>query len=266
MRDDLVAIAASINARLATLGAAQKNAEAAITAAERTSNYALAAAAIAVIGVLITALVTWRNGHLQVRVAQQLKHAEFRQTWINALREEMARFQLLTAQSLRDPNKDAELVQSMSMILLRMDRADKDYDRLVETMDGVVGAVVGDVAADVGGDVVECKSSTGDAGRGTAPTDLLLICQDILKREWDVTKAEMNRTPVIWPSERKALASTERERQERVAAVAKRRNGKPATVPLHLDRVWTSAVAPRRGKLTRAIRAVVRAATNTDGR
>ena len=216
MSDDLATIAASINARLATLGAAQKSADAAMAAAERTSNYALAAAIVAVVGVLITAFVTWRNGYLQARVSQQLKHAEFRQTWINALREEMARFQLLTAQSLVDVGKDAELAQSMSMILLRMDRSDEDYDRLVR-QDGRRHRTPSRRVA---------TAPTLRPGKAPPRADLLLICQDILKREWNVTKDEMNRTPLIWPFDHKVVAAARGEAQRQGShAVAERRNG-----------------------------------------
>ena len=251
MRDDLATLAASINARLATLGAAQKNADAVIAAADRTSNFALAAAVVAVIGVLITAFVTWRNGYLQARVSQQLKHAEFRQMWINALREEMARFQLLTAQSLSDQDKKADLVQSMSMILLRMDRNDEDYDRLVRKMD----------------EVVERIETRGDGGApangGTALSDLLLICQDILKREWVVTKAEMNRTPLIWPFDRNANKAMENQRAARFETVAQRRKVESAAVPRHLDQMLNFTAKPQRGKLALMIQAVLNAVTKT---
>jgi hypothetical protein len=246
VRDDLAALAASINARLAAIGAAQKNADAVLAAAERTSNYALAAALVAVVGVLITAFVTWRNGYLQARVSQQLKHAEFRQTWINALREEMARFQLLTAQSLIDKEKGADLVQSMSMILLRMDRNDEDYDRLVGKMDEVV-------------DGIEAPRGEASAKGGTAPSDLLLICQDILKREWDVTKVEMNRTPLIWPFDRKAFKAIKDQRAARVAAVAKCRDGAPAAVPRHLNQLMNEKAERKRGRIHLTIKSIVNA-------
>jgi hypothetical protein len=256
VRDDLATIAASINARLATLGAAQKGADAAIAAAERTSTYALIAACVALAGVLITAFVTWRNGYLQARVSQQLKHADFRQTWINALREEMARFQLLTAQSRTDADKFANLAQSMSMILLRMDRNDEDYDRLVGKMDEVM-------------DLIEAgRAGSAAAPSITAASDLLLICQDILKREWDVTKDEMNRTPLIWPFDRKATATLEAKRKGRVAAVAKRRDGKPAAVPRHLDKAMAAAPGSLTGRIALAIKVLAgradRAGNGTD--
>ncbi len=245
MRDDLAAVAASINARLATLGAAQKSADAAIAAADRTSTYALIAACVALAGVLITAFVTWRNGYLQARVSQQLKHADFRQTWINSLREEMARFQLLIAQSRTDADKFADLAQSMSMIMLRMDRSDEDYDRLVWKMDEVM-------------DVIEAARAGRTPPPGsTAASDLLLICQDILKREWDVTKDEMNRTPLIWPFDRKAATALEEKRKARVAAVAKRRVGKPAAVPRHLDLAIAAAPGSKAGRVALAFKALV---------
>lgn len=91
----------------------------------------------------------------------------------------------------------------------------------------------------------------------TAASDLLLICQDILKREWDVTKEEMNRTPLIWPFDRKAAVALEDKRKARVAAVAKHRDGKPAAVPRHLDQAIAAAPGSRDGRIALAFKALV---------
>ena len=63
--------------------------QATVRGAQITSAAALAAACIALVAAIITALVALRNGYLTVRTTVQVKHADFRQAWINSLRDEM---------------------------------------------------------------------------------------------------------------------------------------------------------------------------------
>lgn len=72
-------------------------------------------------------------------------------------------------------------------------------------------------------DGVEVRRGEGAKVDGnTAASDLLLICQNILKCESDVTKAEMNRTALIGPFDREASEATEAQR----AASSARRRGR----------------------------------------
>ena len=62
-------------------------------------------------------------------------------------------------------------------------------------------------------DGVEVRRGEGAKVDGnTAASDLLLICQNILKCESDVTKAKMNRTALIGPFDREASEATEAQR------------------------------------------------------
>ena len=100
-----------------------------------------------------------QNGFVQTRATQQLKHAEFRQAWINALREEMARFLLLAVQTSTGAKKKSEAIHSMAMILMRMNRTDKHYDELVENMVGSRGATLGSATIGTNAGGVLCRIS-----------------------------------------------------------------------------------------------------------
>lgn len=180
---DFSAVAVSINNRLAQIAAAQTSAKATVEAASTTATVAAVAAFLSLCGVLLTAWVARRNGFIQTRATQQLKHADFRQAWINGLREEMARFLSLTAEYVTDPTKQPSVIQSMAMILLRMNSRDKEYDGLVEALDEVLDAASGGIAP---------KSYNDAAG------DYLIICQRILKSEWETTRIAMLEEPPKW--------------------------------------------------------------------
>ncbi len=75
----------------ASLGAPQ----ATVRGAQITSAAALGAAFLALLAAIIAGMVALRNGYLTVRTTAQIKHADFRQIWINALRDEMTTFQSL---------------------------------------------------------------------------------------------------------------------------------------------------------------------------
>lgn len=70
--------------------------------------------------------MAWPNGWLTTRTTQQIKHADYRQAWIDKLREELARFTRLAAENDGTPAKDGALKESLSVIVLRMDEDDPD--------------------------------------------------------------------------------------------------------------------------------------------
>lgn len=202
-----VAVAASINQRLGAIEAAQTAAGATVNAAMITAVVAAVAAALSFCGVVFNAFVLRRNGFVQTRATQQLKHAEFRQAWINALREEMARFHLLTAQSNEHPGKEPEVIQSMAMILMRMNRRDMHYDELVENMDRMI-------------------ESTGERLRSGKPVahpdaaaDFLLTCQKILKREWETTRTGMLEKPPKWRTAEELAGERSDNEEEHISRV-----------------------------------------------
>lgn len=183
---DFVAVAASINQRLAQIEAAQTAAHGAITAATVTAVVAAVAALLSLGGVILTAWVARRNGFIQTRATQQLKHADFRQAWINGLREEMARYLSRTAEYVADRANEPKVIESMAMILLRMNSRDKEYDGLVVALDEVLDAAQGRLVGKT---------------YGEAAGDYLIICQRILKCEWETTRIAMLEEPPMWGSD-----------------------------------------------------------------
>lgn len=180
---DIATVAASINQRLGQIQAAQTAAEGAITAATVSAVVAAIAALLSFIGVFLTARVARRNGFIQTRATQQLKHADFRQNWINALREEMARFLSLTAELITDASNEPAVIQSMALILLRINSRDKEYDGLIDALDEILDAA---------------KAAPDGKSYGKAAGDYLIICQRILKSEWETTRDAMLEEPPEW--------------------------------------------------------------------
>jgi hypothetical protein len=86
-------ILVSVAQNATEITAAQTTANATLRAAETAEHYAWIGACLALGGAVLAAIVAKRNGYLQARTTQQLKHAEFRQVWINWLRDEMANYQ-----------------------------------------------------------------------------------------------------------------------------------------------------------------------------
>lgn len=172
---------------------AQTTANATLHAAETAAHYAWVGACLALGGAVLAAIVAKRNGYLQARTTQQLKHAEFRQAWINQLRDEMANYQARAFEPEATDERIA-LGKSIFTVLMLMDRNDPDYGRLAAQ----IGAV-----EKRSGDTTEPNPTTAlTEVKLTNHADLLAICQDILKREWEVTKAEMHETPWGWPISR----------------------------------------------------------------
>jgi hypothetical protein len=106
----------------------------------------------------------------QTKLNAKAKVAEFRQRWINDLRDSMAKFVRLTNDGVSS-NKD-ELSETMMRIELLMNRTDKNYAGLREYMADFVREVMG-------------------KGEGVRAGEFITICQDILKTEWEVLKKEL---------------------------------------------------------------------------
>ena len=151
-------------------------AQATVRGAQLTSAAALAAAFLALIAAIIAGLVALRNGYLTARTAAQIKHADFRQAWINSLRDEMSTFQSLAVGSaLDDKDNEQKLAASGTKILLLMNPKDPEYKALLNGLHAVM------------------------AGWRVSRSNFLIkhaemnaLCQRILKREWNVTKREMH--------------------------------------------------------------------------
>ncbi len=104
------------------------------------------------------------------------KHADFRQAWINSLRDEMSTFQSLAVGSaLDDKDNEQKLAASGTKILLLMNPKDPEYKALLNGLHAVM------------------------AGWRVSRSNFLIkhaemnaLCQRILKREWNVTNREMH--------------------------------------------------------------------------
>lgn len=103
-----------------------------------------------------------------------LKIAEFRQGWINSLRDEMAEFQSHGILPGHDPTKEREFYKLGTKIELLMNPNDPDYQELQSQMYSFLSAANGD-AID--------KFSNNAA--------YISLCQRILKREWDRLKSDI---------------------------------------------------------------------------
>lgn len=150
--------------------------QATVRGAQLTSAAALAAAFLALVAAIIAGMVAMRNGYLTVRTTAQMKHADFRQAWINSLRDEMSTFQsLAVGAALDDKDNELKLAESGTKILLLMNPKDPEYRALLNGLHAVM------------------------AGWKVSRRDFLIkhaemnaLCQRILKREWNVTKREMH--------------------------------------------------------------------------
>lgn len=129
----------------------------------------------ALAGVLISTLFTRRSSEKQARMQTALKLAEFRQAWIDSLREAMAEFQSYGVTPGVEHFKEPKFYQVGTKIELMMNRSDPEYSEL----DGCLY------------DFLMAETETQ---KYTANPKYVLICQNILKREWDRLRADLEAT------------------------------------------------------------------------
>jgi hypothetical protein len=106
----------------------------------------------------------------QTVLASKAKMAEFRQAWINNLRDAMARFMALGVDTKDDTVM--KMVEAAAKIQLFMNKKDERYPRLVQSMKDFSFAIAVD-------------------DRRYDSTEFVELCQDILKNEWEVLKKEL---------------------------------------------------------------------------
>ena len=147
------------------------NINSAISASLIAASAALGAALFAFIAALINAKTARKNAVLQALVQQRVKRADFRQAWINDLRAAFAKTQVgFMADSL-----DKEGAENGIRVLLMMNRNDPDYDKLKSTIA-----------------LLSSKDDIDPEEMHQARRDIIVVSQDIMKREWGVVKAELN--------------------------------------------------------------------------
>lgn len=128
--------------------------------------------ALALLGVLGTIWVQDRNAKRQIRSAHALKIAEMRQEWIHRLREAMARFQSYGGTPDLKHDQQREFYEAGTLIELLMNPDDPDYAKLSDSLYEYL-----------------CAESQQD--KFSANPEFVQTCQAILKREWEVLKAEV---------------------------------------------------------------------------
>lgn len=228
------AVRAALIQQAGALKAAAKTAEATKTAAETAATNAWWAAILALVGAVFAAFVAWRNGWLAARTTQQMKHADFRQKWIDSLREDMARLTRTATQMEGDPKKHGELRENISAIILRMNKHDPEYHKLIDEM-GIIAKAAEDSSLVKNADKL---------------SEFLLVSQRVLKREWEVTKVEMHATPWGRPFSWIANWMRRRRREEDREIVRRKREKVSLTPPKPLGAlfrwpfVWRRRQAP----------------------
>jgi hypothetical protein len=104
----------------------------------------------------------------QTKLNAKSKIAEFRQAWINNLRDAMAK---VMRQELGAPAQ-SEVIEATAKIQLLMNKKDGRYPQLTECLKEYAIAM-----------------KSGDQRYDSSK--LLEVCQDILKNEWEVLKKEL---------------------------------------------------------------------------
>jgi hypothetical protein len=118
------------------------------------------------------------NAQLQTRLAANLKLAEFRQVWINSLRDDMAHFQSYGVTPNLDQIMEREFYRLGTRIELFMNPGDPDFDELQSALyDFLMAEEIGEKYA--------------------ANPRFVAVCQRILKREWDVLKSEVKNVDTL---------------------------------------------------------------------
>lgn len=130
---------------------------------------------IALLGVGITIFTQGRNFNRQLRSAHSLKIAEMRQAWINNLRDTMAVFQSYSGMSGIDQQEKRKWHEAGTKIELLMNPADPDFKELHKCIYAFL-------------DVLDKRE------KETASDEFIAVCQSILKREWDVLEAEVQKS------------------------------------------------------------------------
>ena len=141
-------------------------------AARLTLLTAATSTAGALSGVLISTMFTRRSSEKQARIQTALELAEFRQAWIDTLRDTMAQFQSLGVTPGLDHIKRPEFFQTGTKIQLLMNRDDPDYAVLDECLYNFLMA-----------DTEQEKYRSNP--------DYIDVCQRILKREEERLKSDL---------------------------------------------------------------------------
>lgn len=130
---------------------------------------------------IVAFLSAWYSTRRALRTEQSklafqgtLKISEFRQNWINELRDCISDFQSHGVLPSNDPTKDREFYRLGTKIELLMNPNDPDYDQLQGLMYEFLVAANGDTISKYGNNA-----------------EFVEVSQRILKREWERLKADL---------------------------------------------------------------------------
>lgn len=143
-----------------------------VLAALIAASAALGSAFFAFIAALINARVARKNAILSAQIAQRTKRADFRQAWIDKLRESLVKAHIGFANPKGLSKEDAE--HALRTLLL-VNRQDKDYERLRNCIYKMTD-----------------KANLQPQEIDQVGREMIEVSQDILKREWNVVKNEIN--------------------------------------------------------------------------
>lgn len=129
---------------------------------------ALGAALFAFLASIINARVQAQNARLQAQTASNIKLAEFRQRWIDRLRENFVSLQVKIISKPKD--LDREISEDIFRILLMMNKDDPQMKELKA--------------------LVERSLNAGEERRN-AQIELMTLLQSVIKAEWEVVKSDL---------------------------------------------------------------------------
>jgi hypothetical protein len=130
--------------------------------------------AIAVIIAGVATIIAVYLGYHTAHVSAVLRVAEFRQEWINALRDDLARFHAIGTTPDQNPMLERKFYELGTRIELRMNTMDPDYDRLLEIMYRHFDSADGDIFQ-----------------KYQNNPEFVAVSQRILKREWERLKRDV---------------------------------------------------------------------------
>jgi hypothetical protein len=140
-----------------------------------------APAVSALIGAGVALLVSWmgRRSDLKQRtLAREIKLSEFRQAWINSLRDAIADFGAITSVRENWNNNQEQTVGLVFKIEMMMNPNDPDYETLRKALKYRADA----------------QALGGTERLNPSEDNLLEVSQRILKREWDRLKSDLARS------------------------------------------------------------------------
>ncbi len=136
---------------------------------------------IPIISAVVAGASSWYSTRKALKIESKkmnlegaLKTAEFRQNWINTLRDAMAEFQSYGVHPDSNPAQERLFYELGTKIELMMNPDDPDYSDLQKLMYRFLSASEGEVI-----------------DKYASNAEFVELCQKILKREWDRLKTDI---------------------------------------------------------------------------